>query len=60
MPPMRGHHLNTSSPQSSPGDKNDPRAKKFGSAEDSSLDPVSALLRAGEIVDLNSRGPPPN
>ncbi|KIN04068.1 hypothetical protein OIDMADRAFT_143526 [Oidiodendron maius Zn] len=60
MPPLREHHLNTSSPQSSPGDKNDPRAKKFGSAEDSSLDPVSALLRAGEIVDLNSRGPPPN
>jgi len=59
MPPIRGHP-NTSSPQINSADKNDPRGKKFGSREDGNLDPVSALLRAGEIVDLNSRGPPPN
>jgi hypothetical protein len=54
MAPMRGHP-SASSPH---GDNNDPRIQQFGSAEDNNLDPVSALLRAGEIVNRNSRGQP--
>lgn len=54
MAPMRGHP-STNSPH---GDNNDPRIQQFGSAEDNNLDPVSALLRAGEIVNRNSRGQP--
>lgn len=34
----------------------DARYREFGSAEDNNLDPVSALLRAGEIVNRNSGG----
>lgn len=55
---MRGHH-STSSPHGTSADTQDPGLQKFGSAEDNNLDPVSALLRAGEIVSLNHRAPPP-
>lgn len=57
MAPMRGHS-STGSPHGSSAENHDPRLRKFGSAEDDNLDPVSALLRAGEIVGQNRRGPP--
>ncbi|PSS27836.1 hypothetical protein M430DRAFT_131761 [Amorphotheca resinae ATCC 22711] len=59
MPPMRGYP-NMNLQESGPADNNDPRIREFGSPEDNNLDPVSALLRAGEIVNQKSRGPPRN
>jgi hypothetical protein len=59
MAPMRGY-TTMSLQESGPADNNDPRIREFGSPEDNNLDPVSALLRAGEIVNQKSRGPPRN
>lgn len=52
MPPMRGY----GSSQIGQGDP-DPRYRDLISSNSSeeNLDPVSALLRAGEIVNRNSR-----
>jgi len=59
MAPMRGHISTTAAATSQhPVDTNDDRLRDFGSYEDNNLDPVSALLRAGEIVNRNSRGRP--
>jgi hypothetical protein len=51
MAPMRGLYKFTGSS----ADNNDSRNGKFGSVEHNNLDPVSALLRAGEIISQKSR-----
>lgn len=54
MAPMRGYVTTASQV----ADGHDARMRDFlsaSSAEDSNLDPVSALLRAGEIVNRTSR-----
>ena len=61
MAPMRGYAA-PNNQQIPPADNNDPRLREFLSgnpSEDSNLDPFSALLKAGEIVNRNSRNQPP-
>lgn len=61
MAPMRGY-TTPNTQQILPADNNDPRLREYmstSSAEDNNLDPVSALLKAGEIVDRSSRNRPP-
>jgi hypothetical protein len=57
MAPLRGYTV--TAPQQLPhDDQSDARHVNLmssGSADDNILDPVSALLRAGEIVNRNSR-----
>ncbi|RDL36622.1 uncharacterized protein BP5553_05974 [Venustampulla echinocandica] len=52
MAPFRGYNAQIS-PMAIAADKSDLRAQN--SVDDMNLDPVSALLRAGEIVNRNSR-----
>jgi hypothetical protein len=54
MAPMRGY---TATVPHNGVDNNDPRVREFGSSEDNILDPVSALLRAGEIVNRRGEAP---
>lgn len=50
IPPIRGYPQ-----QGNPNNQPDPRLQGYSnSTEDNNLDPVSALLRAGEIVDRNN------
>ena len=59
MGPIRGYTATTAQ-QMTPHEA-DPRIRDFGSSnssDDNNLDPVSALLKAGEIVNRNSRGRP--
>jgi hypothetical protein len=57
MAPMRGYKSTGSQQQQTFGnDRQDDRFRDFGSPDDTILDPVSALLRAGEIVDRDSHG----
>jgi hypothetical protein len=56
MAPMRGYTATTS--QQHPMGGHDERLRDFGTPEDQILDPVSALLRAGEIVNRNSQNRP--
>jgi len=57
MAPMRG--FTATSPQNiGHAERPDTGARDFGtqnSLDDNNLDPVSALLKAGEIVNRNSR-----
>lgn len=55
--PIRGYTATTGVPQHTV-ESNDDRLRDYGSYDDNNLDPVSALLRAGEIVNRNSRGRP--
>jgi hypothetical protein len=59
IPPLRGYPANTSQ-QAAQNGHNDTRIREFMSSNpsDDNLDPVSALLRAGEIVNRNSRERP--
>ena len=56
MAPIRGY-TSTTSQNMAGADKPDPRAREYAlqNLGDDNLDPVSALLRAGEIVNRNSR-----
>lgn len=67
MAPIRGYNT---APQSIVGvDRPDPRVREYAlqnpTEDNNNLDPVSALLKAGEIVNRNSRAqtqtqkPPP-
>lgn len=61
MAPMRGYAA-PNTKQIPPAENNDPRLREFmsnSSPEDNNLDPVSALLKAGEIVNRTSRNQPP-
>lgn len=61
MAPMRGYTA-PNKQQIPPADNNDPRLREYMSTtspEDQNLDPVSALLKAGEIVNRTSRNRPP-
>jgi len=54
MPPIRGYSV--ASPQQDAAiETQDERLRSYASPEDHNLDPFSALLRAGEIVDRNSQ-----
>lgn len=55
MPPIRGFAA-VSSRQGSGLEISDERLREYGSPDDHNLDPVSALLRAGEIVNRSSQG----
>ena len=60
MAPMRGY-TPSNTQQITPAENNDPRLREYMSAsspEDNNLDPFSALLKAGEIVDRRNRPPP--
>jgi hypothetical protein len=60
MAPMRGY-TTPNTQQIPPTDNNDPRLREYMSTtspEDQNLDPVSALLKAGEIVNRTSRNRP--
>ncbi|KUJ22357.1 uncharacterized protein LY89DRAFT_294738 [Mollisia scopiformis] len=61
IPPIRGY--GSAQPQGALTTRPDPRLREYisNSVDDNNLDPVSALLRAGEIVDRGDRnngGPP--
>lgn len=53
MPPMRGYTATSATGMGL--DISDERLREFSSPDDINLDPVSALLRAGEIVDRSSQ-----
>lgn len=60
MPPLRGYTA-TAPQHVGHDDQSDSRSRDLlttNSIDDNNLDPVSALLRAGEIVNQNSRGRP--
>lgn len=56
MAPMRGYNATNS--KQHPIESHDERLRDFEALEDQILDPVSALLRAGEIVNRNSSNRP--
>jgi len=53
--PFRGYTSTTAGPSRHSVEASDDRLQDFGSF-DENMDPVSALIRAGEIVNRNSRG----
>lgn len=53
IPPIRNYPQ-----QGNPNNQPDSRLQDYSNTAEDNLDPVSALLRAGEIVDRNSNGRP--